>query len=190
MPRGKKRGKKGALSNWVAKPRWGAISSQIASEVRRLTLVVTNLTTSAAGFLGIAYGSGTLSSTLEWSSYSARFTEYRLLGIRVNLTDGQITTQTAGGNVVLAADDTGNTTLPTSAAQLWAFAKARCFNLDNVTAKPIRFEVSAKDIQDMDFSPTATPAASIALKGALQGPVSTIMATAYVEFSVEFRSPQ
>jgi len=110
--------------------------------------------------------------------------------VRIQFTDSQAAAQAAGGSVVIGTDLSGALATPTSAAQVFVLTRARVFNADQTTARAISYSALAQDLEDMDFTPVGTTSISFQVLYAIAGPVTTPIATLYVEWDVEFRGSQ
>jgi hypothetical protein len=195
MP-GKKHNSKGGLvrapaANLFARPQWGKLTSQGSREIRRLTYSG-QLTANGAGFVGANFNAAYVrANAVEWANYAARFTEYRLLGTRVHITQPfVVATGLEGGSVIMSTDESGAATTPTSLQLAWQQGNAKVFNLDQTTPKPITYSARAVDLEDQDFTPVGISATTFQIFLAVNGGVSSIVCQFFIEFSVEFRSPQ
>jgi hypothetical protein len=94
------------LAPLVRGPNWNKVAGQSQSELRRITYSA-QVSTNGAGFHSLLVGSAYMRANgVEWASYAARFTEYRILGVRLRLTTAPGETG-LDGPVLLAVDNSG-----------------------------------------------------------------------------------
>jgi hypothetical protein len=165
-----------------------------AVEYRRLTYTGT-LTTTAAGFYSVIFNSTFLRGFApEWASYAARFTEYRLLRTRVHVScPNQILTAASysGNQFVMATDRSGALANPTTIAQTYSLAGSKAFQIPNTQNVPLKYEDSAIDLEDQSYSPVTTNSNDFAIVLCYASTsISTVFASVYVEFMVEFKGAQ
>jgi hypothetical protein len=165
-----------------------------ASEFRRMT-VTGPLTTNAAGLatfpVNVAY---LRSNSTEWASYAARFTEYRLLKIRVHLTQSVYTGPGNANNTnfVIYTDRSGILAGATTSNAAYAYSGARAFNVPFTGHSPITYSDSAIDLEDQLYTAVGTSSVDFAVVifylNASQ--VSQTVMQFYIEFMVEFKGTQ
>lgn len=185
--KGKGRGKPRKIS-WVMVPRGMPGAGTV--EVRRLSLTGAMTTTAAGTFaknIAAATAGWGLSSTTEWSSYSARFTEYRVLAIKVTVVPYTVSASSEA-SMVLSTDRSGAVGAPANLNVCWAGTAPRVFFTGQV--KPGSYEAKAIDLEDQDYSPVGTIISTFSVQAFATGPVSTQLFGAYVEYLVEFKGPQ
>lgn len=188
-------------------PKWswtqlsGVRSSANSRETRRLTSWTNTVMTTGAGgafAAGPIVANNGASSATEWSSFAARFTEARVLAVRVTLfpryPQGYFAAATgataaAQGQVVLVSDRSGQAPALTSMGQAVAFA-----GVIRPTSEKVSLEVRATDLEDQLF--TATTGAITLNFRILTGcqNIAAGVAVAHYdmlsEWMVEFQSPQ
>jgi len=172
----------------VAKPQWGRVASQNATEQRRITVAGT-LTTLAGGFVGFLINTALMRTGNEWASYAARYAQYRLLGVRVHITDTPAASQPSG-SVVLATDESGSLPAPVSALVNWQAGKPRVYNLDQTSTRPITYEARAVNLDQLNYTAVGVSATTLQILIAINGPATAAVAQYYAEWCVEFKSIQ
>lgn len=181
------------LAPLVRGPNWNKVAGQSQSELRRITFNAL-LTTNGAGFNSLLIGSTYLRANgVEWASYAARFTEYRILGVRVHLTSapGQLGSGIEPeGPLLLSVDNSGTLAAPTTIAAVWGMAKPKLFNLNTTSARPIEYAARAIDLEDMNFTAVGVNAATFQVILAANSGATTNYGQLFVEWAVEFRSTQ
>ncbi len=100
-------------------------------------------------------------TTNEWASFSARYREYRVLGVRVHFEPvlKVNTTTVAGGPLVIATNKGGALGTPTSHVQVYSLAKSRVFS----TYKTLVYDVRPDDYTDLDIGATASPSSEFSV---------------------------
>jgi hypothetical protein len=179
------------LAPLIRGPNWNKVAGQSQSELRRITYSQI-LTTAGTGLVSFTVGSTLLrASGVEWAFYAARFTEYRILGVRIHATDtpvaGVVNSQ---GPLLIATDNSGSATPPTTVALIWGMAKPKVFNIDQTTPKGIEYSARAIDLEDMNFTPVGTAASTFQVFVFGSSGATTNIAYLFIEWAVEFRSTQ
>jgi hypothetical protein len=166
-------------------------NQKMASEFRRLTFVQVD-TNNASGFQSFGCTAATMrSNAVEWSSYAASFTEYRLIRTRLSVVN-IIASSSAGGTLVFWTDRSGILTPPTTTAQSFTLAGSVVYPINNTSMHPLVYTGSAADLEEQLFTPVTTNAISYQIGYTINVPtsVSTPVAYTFMEWLVEFRSPQ
>lgn len=170
---------KSGLASMVVNPRamMKRADNTTASLVRRFTTLGTLATAT-----GLTLGSAGITTALEWTNISARYTEARVLGIRVFWSP--IAAAASGILLPIATDRSGALANPVSVNAAWGLAGARLICC-TATAKTLPvYEAWATDLEDFNFQPVG----SITSQYAVQTYNGTGSALAYyVEYIVEFR---
>jgi hypothetical protein len=179
------------LAPLVRGPNWNKVAGQSQSEVRRITYSQI-LTTAGTGLVSFTVGSTLLrASGVEWASYAARFTEYRILGVRIYATDAPVVGVVAAtGPMIVSTDNSGSATPPTTVALAWGMAKPRIYNIDQTTPKGIEYSARAIDLEDMNFSPVGAAQPTFQVFVFASSGATVNVATLFIEWAVEFRSTQ
>jgi hypothetical protein len=177
------------LAPLVRGPNWNKVAGQSQSELRRITYSA-QVSTNGAGFHSLLVGSAYMRANgVEWASYAARFTEYRILGVRLYLTTAPGETG-LDGPVLLAVDNSGVLGAPTTIAQVWGMAKSKLFNINTTSPRPIEYAARAIDLEDMNFTAVGVNATTFQAILAAQSSFSLAYGYLFVEWAVEFRSTQ
>jgi hypothetical protein len=184
----KKKGGKKVKADWINISGFRSLSQ--AHEVRRMSYVAT-LSLTAATYLSVSINAGSIrSSATEWGSYSGRYVEYRMLALRVHVSDQQGVSQAC--TAIFSTDRSGVLITPTTVAQQWAMANPKVFNLDYSVTKMPSYEAKAIDLEDQLFTPVGqTSLNSFAIILGVNIPAAaTASWTYYTEAIVEFKGPQ
>ncbi len=192
---GKKKQKKnkvnGKLSSWVSLASIPA--SEMTSEVRRLSQV----TTLAPASTSSRYLSSGVTSAQEWTSYLARWTEARVLSVRITLAvplDGSAPTASGiPGRCFIGTDRSAALASGLSAAATAALAAVRNFPASD--GRLIQYEARATDFEDQNFDAVGSMTARFAihvLYTAVSGTGAAVWSSIPVmlEYGVQFRGPQ
>lgn len=160
-----------------------------SSEVRRLTTIPGSQTTTASGSITLRFTNSSVSGAQEWSSYSARYVEARVLSIRVHISPLEPATSISNGTGVFGTDRSGGVA-STTFAQVWALQAPKLYTTQMV--KPFTYEARAIDLEDQDFSPTSSaPVLSFGINGSFTSlSFSQVALFVLVEYMVEFRGTQ
>jgi len=197
MPGGKKHGKKQAkprLTNWVStRTNYGTRTS---TDLRRCTYVAA-LTTTGASVLGFNMGSTLLRSNAnEWTNLSARYTEYRIRGIRVHVirTDSSFSTAALPASAqlytLIGTDRSGILASPTTAQAVWGLSGTKVFQVPQTT-KPAAYSEKALDLEEQNFTAVTVNSTTFQVQLFLQSnTASLIVGSLFVEWDVEFRGAQ
>lgn len=129
-------------------------------ELLNLTDVVTSLSSTGLGVIALERTFNP-NVTTEWTSFAARFREYRVLAVQVKYMPFNIvnTTVFTPGPCVIATNKGPAFGTPTSNAQVWALAKPKLFHL----AKPMKYIIRADDYTDLDVGATASPSSEFSI---------------------------
>jgi len=127
----------------------------------------------------------------EWSSIANAYNEFRVLGVRLQLTGVQ--NPTSQTSIVISAwrGGVGPSTYPGVVAQ----TGSKIFNL-SIQGRPISFGCDCRGFENaLLWANTGTGIASVNSLGLaygsdILGPVSTTVATGFVEWVVQFRFAQ
>ncbi len=170
------------------KASWTNLNSNVRQaakpELRRLTWITT-----AAGSTSTRVGTDSVTSAAEWSSYSARFTECRVLRVKLNIVPYTLAAA-AGNSLLLVGTDRGGALAaaltPAQVAQLDA---VKVFNPNNTSIEPMVYQAGAVDLEDQLFVPvgSASTTKNYAVHVANQ---ATQGQNILVEFLVEFKGHQ
>jgi hypothetical protein len=160
------------------------------SEYRRITYIYA-VTTSAGGVYAVAFTPANVSGFTEWSSYAARYSQARVLALRIiyrrnYAVNVSATGPTAGGNLVVGTDRSGSVIgTPTSEIQVFALQNAKVFDVFTSWS----YEARAIDIEDQLYSPTSgSPTATFAICVYGNGfNNTTTYGEIFVEAMVEFK---
>jgi len=160
------------------------------SETRRMTYV-SSVVLTAATFNTQSFTCASVRSTCtEWASYSPRWSEYRILAMKVHVSS--IPTTPASSTTVMCATDrsgVGPNTLATPAAFL-ASTNVKIFEADHTDKKLITYEARAIDLEDQDFTPVNTNSTAFSIYVALHAGAAVSTGTLiYFEAMVQFRGP-
>ncbi len=154
-------------ANKLVKPDWIRATSMPTVqpvELRRFTIVQA-LTFDTTGKSVNGWNAAVLrANSAEWSSYAARFQQYRILRIKVTLVPPA---DTASGQesfyVLTAIDRTGAMANPTTIGQIGAMQESKLFNGALTVAKPITVSATATDLEDMNYTPVGTSSSAFQL---------------------------
>jgi hypothetical protein len=150
------------------------------------------LTTNASGVLFGRVLSSAATSTTEWASYAARWTEARVLELRLSFLPfgaSVAANPNDAAAAVVAADRSGALAVPTTFGQVWALADPTLFTDQMV--KPTRYSVRAIDLEDQDFQPVTSLAATFAAQyAASSASASSTILFLSTDFLVEFKGTQ
>jgi len=179
------------MRNLFTSPAWGRVKGEYQIEQRRLTYFV-GITTTAGGLAFFQVNSALLrSSSAEWASYAARFTEYRILGLKIHvMTSPGGTLATNQGFCIIAQDQSGTLATPTTTAAMWGLADSRVWNLDDTLPRGIVYTAKAVDLEDLNYTAVTTSSTTFQVFVHITGLASTQIASAFLEWCVEFKSPQ
>jgi len=161
-----------------------------ATEVRRLTYFIRQ-SPNGNGLLPAINAAYMRANCPEWASYAARWTQYRLLEIRLCFTLWQmvagVTPTFVNDLGVVATDRSGILALPTTIGAVFAMAGAKTF-LMLPTSVPSRYKARAIDLEDQNYSPVSVSSTAFQVFVATS---SSSPATALaIEFMVEFKGSQ
>ncbi len=196
MPKKNQKQGKQPKASWTSLTRVSAPAG--TTETRRCTL----LTTAACGAGGAisvtAIGTSSVTGAAEWSSYSARWTEARVLAVRLRFVPrypmgyfAAATGATAAANsqLFIGTDRSGAATITTANAIL-ALEKSQI----QPGNKVVMYEAQAIDLEDQLFSSIGTMANNfrvaygVICSGAPAG--ATTIFDLFVEWMVQFRGAQ
>jgi len=175
-------GKKSArgLVNFTTMPRSGS-----RSEVRRISYVQNQSLTAATYAVATLSPATMRSNGIEWSSYAARYQEYRVLQIKVHPSNALGTVQT---DMIFATDRSGAMTAPSTVGAMWATQSPKLVNLEYTTTSFPSYSARGTDLEDQDYVPISTNQVSFQIFAALTAPsASTTTVALFVEFLVEFK---
>ncbi len=153
-----------------------------SSIVRRCTSLLT-ATTNGSGFYGGVITTSSVTSTQEWSNLAARWSEARVLQIKVHYIDS-VSNFNA---IVFSTDRSGALTAPTTNLQVWGGDAAKVFNADVQTPQTPKYSARAIDLEDQDFAAVGAMTNNYSIRVGLSGTASTAIAYLFVEYMVEFR---
>jgi hypothetical protein len=174
----------------VVNPGWGKVRAQSATEFRRISYSIT-LTTNASNISVTRVGSSLMQTGVEWASYSARFTEYRILRTKIHVMDLMTGMVPANlGVCIIAQDQSGTLATPSTTTALWALASPAIYNLSDTLPSGIVYNAKAADLEDYNYSAVGLAQSTYAVFVAVTGIISTSVATLFVEWMVEFKSMQ
>lgn len=129
-------------------------------------LLVTNLTsttTMSSSAVGVLATELTFNpnTTTEWSSYAARFREYRVLAVEVSFMPSQVVNLSGAvcGPCAIATNKGGVLGTPTGVAQVWALANAK----PKLMFKPWNYIIRPDDYTDLDVGSTSTPSSEFSM---------------------------
>jgi len=194
--KGKKSKKGGQMVRWEQLA--PVPNAQQTSEIRRLTLAFTTMS-SGGSLTGSAtvLTSGVTSAT-EWANYSARWTQARVLSLRIRIVPvplvgtvaSGVPTTTQPSYIVIGTDRSGALSSGTIAAtQALAAVKYAMFNI--ASPKLITYEAQASDFEDQNFDPVGSMVSRFGIQMSWIGPSASVAVGAYaVEYGVQFRGPR
>jgi hypothetical protein len=188
MHTSKKKGSKKVKADWINVSGFRSLSQ--AHEIRRMSYIA-SLTLTAQTYNSISINVGLIRSlSTEWSSFTARYVEYRMLALRLHVTDQLGASQSA--TVIFSTDRSGVLTTPTTPAQQWAMANPKVMNLDYSVTKMPSYEAKAIDLEDQLFTPVGqTSLNTFAIILGINIPTATTAIwTYYVEAMLEFKGSQ
>jgi hypothetical protein len=189
VKRNKKRGKGQVRQNKTSWTKLTSVNARAnATEVRRLTSVTT-LTAGAGGTTFTPVGQTQMKSAGEWSSYSARYSEFRMLAIRLSVVP-LLSVASNLDQVIFGTDRSGSAAAPTTVAGIFQLTASKVFNGQSTSMIPIRYEGRAIDLEDQLYTAVGTAATSFILYVGVLGTASTAVASLYAEFMCEFKGPQ
>lgn len=157
------------------------------SEFRRFSGTST-MTGGGTGFASSNISSTILrASTTEWAQYALRWTEYRIIRIKVHFVPYT-------GNVyqlVMFVDRSGVASISTMSAA-WASNGAKIYNGTNNTMKCAVMSGLAQDLEEQNFAPVGTNSTTFSVQVACQGFTAAVLplGALYYEFMVEFKGSQ
>jgi len=173
--------------------RSAGVSTGRASEVRRISYLTTVPAGAGGAFAVVTFSTSAVAAATEWSSYSARYVEYRVLSLRVRgyprYPVGAGGPPTADGLLSIGEDRSGMIGVPGSQAAIFALLNARLMP----TSKKWSVEMRATDLEDQNFTPIGSTAALYRIFvgcSNVAGSAATVFYDASVEMMVEFRGPQ
>lgn len=194
MKPAKQNKQRSAKMDWVALA--GPPNRANQSDVRRLTLPWT-VATNAGGFLVLQLPSTLVTTASEWASFSARFTLYRVLSMRLRFQFMPLVITVAAGTptatapplAVFATDRSGSVTAPASPQAVAQLQNAIYHSGTVATPKLASYEARALDLEDQEYISTSTSAAKFAIVVGYQGPLggTTNVGLYTIEFAVEFK---
>jgi len=161
-----------------------------ATEVRRLTYFIRQAP-NGNGLLPAINAAYMRANCPEWASYAARWTQYRMLQIRLCFTLWQmvagVTPTFVNDLGVVATDRSGILALPTTIGAVFGMAGAKAF-LMLPTSVPCRYVARAIDLEDQNYTPVSvsSTAFQVFVATSTVSP-STVLA---IEFMVEFKGSQ
>lgn len=101
---------------------------------KRLTLLNgTNLATNGSGFVPVTnYAAGDCQSATEWSSFAARYQQFRVKALRITLTPLFPKSQfgSSGPHLTMVASDASGGSYPSTPSQVFSDERARLFSTD------------------------------------------------------------
>jgi len=194
MQRGERKGKsKGDKHAFRQLIRTAGVSTGRASEVRRISYLTTLPAGAGGAFAVTTFSVSGVAAATEWSSYSARFVEYRVLSLRVRgfprYPVGAGGPPTVSGLVTIGEDRSGMIGVPGTQAAIFALLNARLLPTD----KKFSVEMRATDLEDQNFTPIGSTAALYRIFVGCSNVVASAATVFYdvsVEMMVEFRGPQ
>ncbi len=171
------------------------------TSVVRLTLAGFLATTDANGRFTQAFAATTRAQLCtQWASYAARFTQFRVLGIKLTYepdinvsfydgTGGVTAVRTVGGMIV-CTDRSGALTSPSGAGSettAWAETSAKVFNV----GKRWTYQAHAIDFEDQQYQAVTGTGNfySVFVVGELLT-ASVTYGAVYEEYAVEFKGPR
>jgi hypothetical protein len=175
--------KKDKLAKWT---NLSTINGRPSTLIRRCSNIV-GVNTNASGFYGATFLSSAVTTSTEWSSLSARWSEARVLQIKVHYAD---TVYPPNVNaIVFSTDRAGVSGAPTSTVNCWSGDNAKVFNTDVQSVGLPKYSARAIDLEDQDFSAVGAMTATFAIRAASQGPTAVVATIGFmfVEYLVEFR---
>ncbi len=192
MPKkNKQRKANGQLSSWVALT--GIPAGAQVMEVRRMTQSG-NLTVGTTSNRFLTSG---VTSATEWSSYSGRWTQARVLAMRILAWVPLLSmTPTASGVPAQLLAGTDRSAAVAAGASVTAVAAMQQFKALHAShGKVVQYEVKALDIEDQDYTPvgsmTAKYAMHIIFSGASGTGAPVYTGIPYIlEYAVQFKGTQ
>ncbi len=151
------------------------VDSTPAGMVRRFTYIPSSL----AAATGVSVSTSTVTLSAEWAQLSARFSEFRVLGMRVYVRNNG-----SNGTLIYSVDRSGVLGAPGSATAAWQQAGAKLVQTNNSMSSPARLEALATDLEDYNFQPIASPSNVFAISMYNDSAAAVIY---YVEFAAELR---
>lgn len=167
---------------WISKRGFG--NQADASEFRRITIYST-LTTNAGSFVNLNVNSSVIRTSPEWASYSARWTEYRIIRIKSHIDLNSNATQ-----CVTFIDRTGAASI-TTMVQAWSSNGSKVINTGATMNKLPSVTGVADDLEEQLFTATGSNAATFSNQiSAVSSGASQGIGGVYSEALVEFRGAQ
>jgi len=157
-------------------------------------ILVTNLTstvTSSSNALGVYASEVTFNpnTCTEWTSYAARFREYRVLAVEAIFMPSQVVNITGinMGPIAVGTNKGGALGTPTSVAQVWALANSKC----KLLFKPWSYIIRPDDYTDLDVGSTSSPGSEFSMLMYGDGcTASTLAGRFFFRWVVQFSSRQ
>jgi len=174
----------------------GPPNRQNSVDIRRLTLPWT-VATNVGGVLVLLLPSTLVTTANEWASFSARFTLYRVLAMRLRFqfmpvvvtVAAGVPTATAPSLAVVGTDRSGSLAAPASPSAVSQLQNVKYHSGTVSSPKLLTYEARAVDLEDQDYISTTTSAARYAIIVGYQGPLAgvTNVGLYTIEFAVEFK---
>ncbi len=168
---------------------WTNLSSNIRQvakpEMRRLTWV----TSTGGASVSVRFGTDSVTSAAEWSSYASRFTECRVLGIKISFAGTPVTAGTGAPLMFVGTDRSGSVAAGLSPAATAQLDAVKVFNTSNTSMTPMSYQAKALDLEDQLFTPvgSASTTKNYSIHATNQAAVAF---NCLVEFLVEFKGHQ
>jgi len=168
-----------------------------ASIVKRMTSVTT-VTTNGTGTYLFQLRSGQVQSipATEWSSFSSRYIDYRVLKMKVSYLPIRVVNTRNGASSLdlaptgVAASDPSGSATPVTLQQGWALELSKLFSLE----RPWKIAIRASQEEHMLFNPTTSiiPSANtFSIVGVFGGgDASVVYGNIFYEWWVELRGSQ
>jgi len=122
-------------------------------------------------------GTTDVTSTTQWSNFSASYAEARVLAITIK----QAGFTGGTGFAVFGTDRSGTASVANQAA-VWGLQAARAYNTDSTAVQPHSYTARAIDLEDQLFSPVAAMPNNYAIFG-----INAAAAPILIEYLVEFK---
>jgi hypothetical protein len=171
-------------------------SRGVSSTLERIVLSISTITISngSANTITSFASSRPQSSGVGFSSFSARYTEYRVLRGRFAITPTALITGGGNPSLILATDQAATAT-PATVAAVLNINGAKTFYLYNTDKSPITYEIKAIDLEEQLYTPSnVAPTLNFAMVLVAYTPsnatANTVVCQISEEWLVEFKSRQ
>lgn len=196
MSKRNKQPNKGRAIDAMERTKFGMYKGPIEVGQSKFTdlMVVVNLTsttTTSASGLGIVATELTFNpnTTTEWTSYAARYREYRVLAVEVHFIPSQVVNISGAvcGPCAVATNKGGVLGTPTSIGQVYALANSK----PKLMFKPWSYQIRPDDYTDLDVGSTSTPSSEFSMLVYGDGFTNSLLVGRYfIKWVVQFSSRQ